>query len=115
MIGSSGYPYRMIHHLTCFQSRRKTRRYKNIIESQMRIPCRERVALDVWIQQSEAVSVAGVKHDLDRFALNVATADPYQASDPRRHPLHVENLPRRESIEVADEHMKTVLMSLNSL
>jgi len=81
----------------------------------MWIPRRERVALDVGMQQSEAISVAGVKHDLDRFALNVATAYPDEPADPRRHPFNVQNLARRKSIEVSDKHMKTVLMSFDAL
>ena len=63
----------------------------------MWIPCRERVALDVGMQQSEAISVASVKHDLDRFALNVATAYPDEprGSTPASF-LHQESRQARE-------------------
>src|SRR6185436_12735762 len=86
-----------------------------VIESHMRIPRWKRISLVVRMQHAKRVVITSIKHQLDRLALQFAAANPDQRANPRRHLVHFQNFSRRKRIEVADQSMKAVLMSLDSI
>src|SRR5690242_18206448 len=115
MIRSSADRFlRLRNHFTLLQPFAKRARHEQIIQPDVRIPRRKRVALVFRMQHAKAVVVTSVEHELDRFALQLAATDPDQCFDPRGHSIKLENLTRRESVEVTDENVKAVLMPLDS-
>ncbi len=89
-------------------------RHEHVVQPQVRIPNRKSVTLVVRVQRSVNVDVSRVFDVLDGIALNVATAQPDQPPNPCRHATHIEQFAGRQGVEVSDEYMKTVLISLNT-
>jgi len=67
------------------------------------------------MQGAVTIAVTGVEHHLNRFALQLTTADPDQRANPCGHTTEFQNLSGRESIEVANQNVKAVLMSLDAV
>ena len=85
---------------------------EDVVEAQVRIPDGKGVALVVRVKKAIAVKVICVEHDLNRLALNVTPAQPDERANPRGHAPHIQQLARRERVEIPDQHMKTILMPL---
>src|SRR5688572_7010454 len=81
----------------------------------MRVPRRKRISLLVRMQRPVPISITSVEHQLDRLALQLATTNPDQRTNPRRHPIDVQRLSRRECVEIANQHMKPILVALNAI
>ena len=81
----------------------------------MRIPRRKRVTLHIRMQHSITIVITRIEHHLDRFALKLAAADPDQRANPRRHSIDVECFSGRERVEVANQNVKPVLVSLDPI
>src|SRR5687768_12192748 len=81
----------------------------------MRIPRRKRISLLLRMQRPVPISITGIEHQLDRLALQLPTTNPDQRTNPRRHSIDVQRFSRRERVEVADQHMKPILVSLNAI
>src|SRR5437763_11505303 len=78
---------------------------EQVVETQVRVPSWKGVALLMRIEIAEAVRVASVEHDLYGLALDVAPAQPDEGAYPAGHAAHIEQLARRERVEVADQHV----------
>src|SRR5947207_11377000 len=116
MIRRSSYPLlRLRDHVTRNQSIGKRSGHKNIVEPHVRIPSRKGVSLLIRMVRAVTVAISSIEHSLNSFALQLAAADPDQCANPRRHAIKLQNLSRRERIEVSRQNVKAVLMSLDSL
>ena len=103
MIGSGAYSFlRFGYNFTLKQAIHKHFRSEDIIEPHMWIPCRKRVALYIRLQRAKTISVTGIQHQLNRLALQLATANLNQCANPGRQPVQLQDLSRRERVEVSD-------------
>ena len=89
------------------------RRKEYEIEAHVGVPGGESEALVVWVEQAVAIHIAPVEHDPDRVPVDVATAQPDERPEPRRHAPGVEQLTGGQGVEVTYEHMKASLVFLD--
>src|SRR5215216_2597359 len=114
MIRRRAYPLvRLRNYLALLKPPRKRSRHKHVIKPHVRIPRRERIPLNLRIERAKTIVIPRVEHQLNRLALQLPTTDPNQRSQPRRHLMNVQSFTRRERVEVANQNVKAVLMSLN--
>src|SRR6185369_15064905 len=106
---------RLCDHLTLLQAIRKRLRHEHVIESHMRIPRRKRISFVIRMQHPKSIAITGIEHELNRLTLQLAPTDPDQCANPRRHLVQFQNFSRRKRVEVTNESVKPVLMSLDSI
>src|SRR6185503_16912404 len=56
-----------------------------VVETQVRVPYRERVALLFRVQGAVTIGVVSISHAFDSFALNITATQPNQPAYPGRH------------------------------
>ncbi len=81
----------------------------------MRIPGGKRVSLVVRMQSAKTITITSVEHQLNSLALQLTAADPDQCSNPRRQAFEFENFSGRKGVEVAEQNMKTILMTFDTV
>jgi hypothetical protein len=76
------------------------------VETQVRLPRRKGEPRLAGSSGAEGVDVSSVEDLLDRPPSDVSATHPDEWAQPERQAVDVEQLPRRECVEVAGEHME---------
>src|SRR5688572_3022654 len=114
--GGLYYSGRLSNNFAAHQTVCEDSRYKHKVHPHVWIPGGKGIAsfLLIFMKHSEAVAVTGVQHDLNGVSLQLATTDPYERSNPCRQAVQLQQLAWRQRVEVAHQHMKTMLVPFNA-
>src|SRR5215207_3478371 len=99
-----------VHDLAGLQSSDVLLPDEEVIEPDMWFPGGKRVPGHVRVGRSIGIDVASVEDDLDRPPADLPSTQPDQRAQSSRELAEVQQLPWRERVEVAGEHMKPALV-----
>src|SRR4051812_32960731 len=87
---------------------------EEVIKPYVRRPGRKRVA-DLWsVQQPIGIGVIRIEHQLDGAPPDFAAAQPHQRAQAIRQLAKIKEISGRQRVEVAGQHVETVLMARNT-
>src|SRR4051812_23291797 len=102
------------HDLAAPNTIRKPRGREEVVEPYVRRPRRKRVADIGPVQQAVCVDVSGVEHQLNRAPPDMAAAQPDERAQAMRQFPEIEQIARRERVEISGEQVEAMLMASNA-
>ena len=88
-------------------------RDEQVIQPDVRPPRGECEADEIRLEVPESVAIACIEHLLNRPPADLPATEPDEGTKPGRQLANVQQLPRRERVEVANEHVRPALMLLD--